>query len=95
MAGRQIGQAEQQRWITFMLARADASWLEAQLPAYHAAPALYRERERMQVLIDGLQRIRKKYIIGIDPSRINLEVDLKGGIPLLQSGIAPEEGTEQ
>ena len=56
LAGQMIGQAEQERWITFMLARADASWLEGQLPAYHAAPALYRERERMQVLIDGLKR---------------------------------------
>ncbi len=48
----------------------------------------------MKVLIDGLKRIRQKYIIGIDPSRINLDVDLKGVIPLLQSGVAPEEGTE-
>ena len=94
VAGRLIGEAEQERWITFMLARADASWLEGQLPAYRAAPALYRERERMQVLIDGLKRIRKKYVIGIDPSRINLDVELKGVIPLLESGVAPEEGTE-
>ena len=95
LAGQMIGEAEQERWITFMMARADASWVEGQLPAYHAAPALYRERERMQVLIDGLKRIRQKFIIGIDPSRISLDVDLKGVMPLLQSGVALEEGTKQ
>ena len=45
-----------------------------QLAVYRAAPELYMQREIMRVL-QGLAPMRK-FVLGIDPARVNIDVDL-------------------
>jgi membrane protease subunit HflK len=77
-----IAEAERDRWVRLMEARAEASRLRAQLISYRAAPRLYRERETMNVYGDTLPRLRK-YILGIDPSRVSFDFELTELNPLL------------
>ncbi len=59
-----------------MLARGEASRVQGQLPAYLAAPRLFREREIMRRLADGLTGLRNKYLIAIDPERVDINFEM-------------------
>jgi regulator of protease activity HflC (stomatin/prohibitin superfamily) len=92
-AAQIITEAESARWVRLMNARADASRLQGQLVTYRAAPRLYRQRQTMLVYAARLRNLRK-YILGIDPSRINFDLDLQELNPLLNIGdvLDDEEG---
>jgi hypothetical protein len=59
-----------------------ASRVSGQNLAYEASPNLYMQRMYMSVLARKLPSI-KKYVIGIDPERLDIEVELQQINPLL------------
>lgn len=77
-----ITSAERDRWVQLMEARSQASRMRGQQQAFRASPELYKQREIMRVITSKYAPLRK-YVIGIDASRINLDVDLKELSPLL------------
>ncbi len=81
-AAQLIQEAETNRWIELMSKATEASRVQGELVKYHAAPDVYRQRETMKVYMTTLSTVRK-YIIGIDPSRLGLDVDLHELNPLL------------
>jgi regulator of protease activity HflC (stomatin/prohibitin superfamily) len=75
-AGQQIALAEADRWLKLMATRADAARVQGELAVYRAAPDVYRQREIMRVLKAALPE-RRKFLIGIDPSRVRMNVKVK------------------
>ncbi|MCH2160829.1 MAG: hypothetical protein MK085_03035 [Phycisphaerales bacterium] len=65
------------RWQIHMKARQNAAEVLGQIDSYEAAPRLYRERRIMQVLSEALQSVRAKYVLGVDPERTSLDVDMQ------------------
>ena len=94
-ASAQIRSAEVARWVAQMNTWARASRVNGQTAAYRVAPNLYMQRMYMSVLAKNLPHIRK-YVIGIDPERINLDVELRSINPLLNfaDSIEGDEGDE-
>lgn len=80
-AGGQLAQlitaAESQRWVTLMESRAQAKQFQGQIVASRAAPRLYRQREIMKVLGRTLGTRRKFILVGIDPERLNLDIEVQ------------------
>jgi hypothetical protein len=78
-AGGELAQglnfAESSRWTEQMQKRAQALEVIGERDTYRAAPAIYRERRTMQVL-SGALASAWKYVIGIDPSRVQVDADL-------------------
>ena len=72
-----ISAARMRRWQIHMNARSNAAEVLGQVGSYSAAPRIYRERRVMQVLAETLGRVRAKYVIGIDPGRTTLDVDMQ------------------
>lgn len=89
-ASAQIRSAEVERWVTLMDTWARASRVNGQMRAYQVAPNLYMQRMYMSVLAKNLPNIRK-YVIGIDPERVNLDVELRSINPLLNFADALED----
>ena len=81
-AAAQIRDAEVDRWTTLMDTMAREQRVSGQKAAFESAPRLYMQRMYMSVLARNLPRIRK-YVIGIDSSRLNIDVELKQINPLL------------
>lgn len=81
-AAQTIADAQTQYWNTLMEKRAQDSRVRSQLAAFLAAPRLYMERETMNVYKQMLP-FRQKYIIAIDPKRLNVGFDLQSPNPLL------------
>jgi len=81
-AAQLIQAAETNRWIELMSKASEASRVQGELFKYQAAPEVYRQRETMKVYMTTLATVRK-YIIGIDASRLALDVDLHELNPLL------------
>ncbi|MCH7545506.1 MAG: hypothetical protein IID30_03775 [Planctomycetes bacterium] len=77
-----IAMAENERWIRVLESRTKASRVRGQIPAYRAAPELYRQREIMKVLIGSLT-FNRKYFVGIDPARVSIDLELKELNPIL------------
>ncbi|MDP6602392.1 MAG: SPFH domain-containing protein [Phycisphaerales bacterium] len=77
-----VTEARTNRWITLMATKARASRVRGQQTAYAAAPELYRQRGLMDVFMRQLPNIRK-YVVGIDPSRFNMNLELRSINPLL------------
>ncbi len=71
-----IASAERDRWIEIMEKRAQAGRVQSQVAAYRAAPELYRQRAIMQTYVRRLSGLRK-YIVGIPPERMNVNVELR------------------
>ncbi len=86
-----ITRAERDRWVELMEARSQASRTRGQTWAYRASPSLYSQREIMRVVSQTVGPIRK-YLIGIDPERVNLDVELKELSPLLDFSQAIGDG---
>lgn len=72
-----ISSAWMLRWQIHMDARQNAAEVLGQVASYDAAPRLYRERKIMQVLSQALQSVRAKYVIGVDPDRTSIDVDMQ------------------
>jgi regulator of protease activity HflC (stomatin/prohibitin superfamily) len=82
-----IIRAERDRWVQIMAARSQVSHVSGELPAYLAAPELYRERAVMTVLTRSLDGVRK-FFVGIDPARFDATIDYKELDTVF--GIAPQ-----
>ena len=81
-AAAQIRIAKVDRWTTLMDTWSRASRVNGQNKAFEAAPNLYMQRMYMSVLARKLPPI-KKYIIGINQNRLDVEVELQDINPLL------------
>ncbi len=77
-----IRSARVERWTTLMDTWAKSSRVRGQMEAFVSAPRLYKQRMYMSVLARKLPTIRK-YVIGIDPSRLNVDIELREINPLL------------
>ena len=87
----ELAQAETDRWTTLASQRAQASRVQSQMALYRAAPELYRHREIMRVykrLLPGID----KYVVAIDPSKVNVNADLTKVAPMFEfAGVSEEE----
>lgn len=64
-AAKTVAEAQAEMWATLLAARTDADTLTQELPAYRAAPRIYRARKYMDALTEGLRTIRK-YLVAMD-----------------------------
>ena len=69
-----------------MQARATTSEVLGQAPSYRAAPEIYRERAIMAVLSRALASARIKYVIAVDPSRIDFDIQMEQPEPGINLG---------
>ena len=92
-AAAKIRDARVEKWTTMMETWARASRVASQVEAYKAAPSLYMQRMYMSVLARRMPEI-KKYIIGIEPERLNIDFELKSINPLLNFADALESDDE-
>ena len=74
---QQIDRAEAARWVTLMEARAKAFKHQGKLASYRVAPELFMQREIMIVLSQALANRRKYFVIGVDPDRIKIDIDIQ------------------
>ena len=81
-----IGMAHAKRWDMLMQARATTSEVLGQAPSYRAAPEIYRERAIMAVLSRALASARIKYVIAVDPSRIDFDIQMEQPEPGIHLG---------
>ncbi len=81
-----IGAAHAKRWDMLMRARSTTSEVLGQAPSYRAAPEIYRERAIMSVLSRALASVRIKYVLAVDPSRIDFDVQMEQPEPGLNLG---------
>ena len=72
-----VAAARSLRWQIHMDARKTAAEVLGQVGAYDVAPELYRERRIMEVLRKSLQGVRAKYVLGVDPSRTDLDFEMQ------------------
>jgi len=92
-AAAKIRQARIDRWTALMDTWAKASRVSGQTHAFRAAPELYMQRMYMSVLARKLPNIRK-YVIGINPERLHLDVELRDINPLLNFADSLESDDE-
>lgn len=90
-AAAKIRNARVDRWTTLMDTWARSSRVRGQMAAFRAAPELYKQRMYMSVLARNLPTIRK-YVIGINPNQLNVDVELKEINPLLNFADSLESG---
>jgi len=72
-----ISAARAERWRLHMDARRNAAEVLGEAAAWSVDPELYRQRRLMQVLAESLQGVRVKYVLGGDPARTRVNVDMK------------------
>ena len=75
----QIKQARARRWALLMVARRTASEVLGQAAAYHAAPELFMQRRTMETLATSLAGVRQKYVLGVDPSKVKVDIQMQQG----------------
>jgi regulator of protease activity HflC (stomatin/prohibitin superfamily) len=81
------------RWTTLMRTWSSASRVNGQMKAFEAAPQLYMQRMYMSVLARKLPSMRK-YLIGIAPDRLSLDLELRSINPLLNFADAIDSSEE-
>lgn len=72
-----VASARSLRWQIHMDARRTASEVLGEAGAYRVAPELYRQRRIMEILKSSLAGVRAKYVLGVDPSRTDLDFEMK------------------
>ena len=90
-----IGMAHAKRWDMLMRARSTSSEVLGQASSYRAAPELYRERAIMGVLSRALASARIKYVLAVDPSRIEFDIQMQQPEPGLNLGDYLEKKDEK
>ena len=75
-AAETISRAERDRWVEYMSKRIQALRVAGEQRVYRASPAIYQQRELMRVLATILPG-KRKFLIGVDPSTLNLDVEIK------------------
>ncbi len=91
LAGTSIRLSEANRWNELMTQRAQAERVRSLFGAYSASPRLYEQREIMRVYSESLRGVRK-YLVGIDPERAEIDLELKELSPLVDFSLAVGEG---
>ena len=71
-----IANAERDRWVGLLARKGQAGRVLGQQAAWTAAPHLYRQRAIMRLYSRYLPSVRK-YVMGIDPSRLDLNIELR------------------
>jgi regulator of protease activity HflC (stomatin/prohibitin superfamily) len=71
-----IAQAVAKRWATELRGRADAETFDRKLVAYQASPRVYVLERWLEVWDDVLPRVLK-YVVGVDPERIEVRLNLE------------------
>jgi regulator of protease activity HflC (stomatin/prohibitin superfamily) len=94
LAAQRIADAETERWVALMDSRTQATRVQGQQKAYAAAPSLYRERGMMGALTQNLGGVRK-YVIGLEADRLNVDLSLTEMNPLLNFSDALGEDSEE
>ena len=90
-AAQLLATAEVDRWYDLMMKQKQVTRVQSETPLYRASPEIYRQRETMRVYRRLLPNINK-YIIATDPSRVDVDVDLKTINPFVDFvGASPEE----
>jgi regulator of protease activity HflC (stomatin/prohibitin superfamily) len=87
--GHYLAAVEAERWVELMKARAQVNRFEGNIDAYRAAPRLFREREITNALRRSLAGRPKFFVIGVDPRRVELDVELREEPSLLT---VPDQG---
>lgn len=72
-----ISAARATRWEKLMDARRVSQVVLGQADSYRVAPELYRQRAIMNVLGRALAQVRIKYILGVDPERIQFDIQMQ------------------
>jgi regulator of protease activity HflC (stomatin/prohibitin superfamily) len=72
-----IRQARARRWSLHMEARRTASAVLGQAGAFRAAPELFMQRRTMETLADALAGVRQKYVLGVDPSKVRVDIQMQ------------------
>ncbi len=75
-AAQIIANAERDRWVEYMSKRVQALRVQGEQKVYRASPAIYRQRELMNILASVLPG-KRKFLIGIDPATLDLDVEIK------------------
>ncbi|MCE9620377.1 MAG: hypothetical protein K8R92_10810 [Planctomycetes bacterium] len=73
----QIKRSRARRWELHLDARKTASQVLGQAGAYHMAPELFMQRKLMETLSQSLSNVRQKYVLGIDPNRIRVDIQMQ------------------
>lgn len=81
-----ISSARAKRWDTLMRARTTSSEVLGQAASYHTAPEIYRERAIMAVLTRALAAARIKYVLAVDPARVEFDIQMEQPEPGLNLG---------
>jgi membrane protease subunit HflK len=87
-----IARAEKDRWVQLISTRAQASRLQGEIKKFRAAPEVYQSRQVMQVIARTLADVRK-YIIGIDPEQVSMDVELQELNPVLDFSSGEDDST--
>jgi regulator of protease activity HflC (stomatin/prohibitin superfamily) len=72
-----IKQARARRWALHMEARRTASSVLGQAAAFRAAPELFMQRRTMETLAGSLAGVRQKYVLGVDPSKVRVDIQMQ------------------
>ena len=73
----QIKRSRARRWELHLNARRTASAVLGQAGAYHIAPELFMQRKLMESISQSLSNVRQKYVLGIDPNRIRVDIQMQ------------------
>ncbi|MSR33613.1 MAG: hypothetical protein EXS12_02255 [Phycisphaerales bacterium] len=73
----QIKSSRARRWALHLRARITASEVLGQAAAYHTATDLFMQRKLMEALSQSLSTVRQKYVLGIDPNRIRVDIQMQ------------------
>ncbi|MBM4112832.1 MAG: hypothetical protein FJ253_05575 [Phycisphaerae bacterium] len=78
---RELMQARAKGWQAHMEVRRAAEEVLGQAESYRAAPELYMQRRTMEVIGQILSNVRVKYVLGVDPSRVEMQFNMQSPDP--------------
>lgn len=76
-ASTDLARAGAKRWAVHMDVRRAALQVLGQANSFRAAPQLFMQRRTMEVIAQVLSRVRTKYILGVEPERVHVELDMQ------------------
>lgn len=76
-AARDLTYAGARRWGSQLGVRRAAMEVLGQAEAFRAAPELYMQRRTMEVVGQVLSGVRSKFIFGVDPERVQLDLSMQ------------------
>jgi len=95
IAAQMLLDAEADRWTEQMGARGQAHRVAGEAMPYLAAPELYRQRKIMEVYVAALgAKGTRKYILGIDASRLQIDFDVSQLTDMFNFGEMMETDTQ-